>query len=117
MGARHSLYKAGPEDVVDPQRPGAAGAPAAARPPPIAVPDPSAAASRNATGGGAAGLVSRLGLPLCSTVDTVDLAATHPHSPLPSPAAHGRTDVWILAGQSNAVGEWLGSRFGGIWLL
>ncbi len=47
-----------------------------------------------------------LPMPLCGGgVDTADLAATHPHSPLPSPAASGLVDVWVVAGQSNAVGE------------
>ncbi|GLC50703.1 hypothetical protein PLESTB_000410000 [Pleodorina starrii] len=43
--------------------------------------------------------------PICSGLDTVDLASTHPHSPIPSPAASGLVDVWIIAGQSNAVGD------------
>lgn len=32
-------------------------------------------------------------------------ASMYPHSPAPSPAATGLVDIWIIAGQSNAVGE------------
>ncbi|EFJ41044.1 hypothetical protein VOLCADRAFT_99022 [Volvox carteri f. nagariensis] len=40
-----------------------------------------------------------------SALETVDIASTHPHSPMASPAVMGLVDVWIIAGQSNAVGD------------
>ncbi|GIL60766.1 hypothetical protein Vafri_15298 [Volvox africanus] len=94
MGARQSTYLV---DAHEPQPQQASalenattGLSGARRPPPL-----------NLT----ASPTPRRRAPICSALETVDIASTHPHSPAPSPAAIGLVDVWIVAGQSNAVGE------------
>ncbi|KXZ52686.1 hypothetical protein GPECTOR_9g732 [Gonium pectorale] len=90
MGAKHSTYLA--KEVAQPAPKAASGfVPAGAEG--FATKPPS---SRG---------VSRLRLPLCSAASAVDVSTTQPQSPLASPAGGGIVDVWIVAGQSNAVGD------------
>ncbi|KAG2488282.1 hypothetical protein HYH03_013132 [Edaphochlamys debaryana] len=104
MGNRSSTYLHDvhePQPRMDPQD--AAPASAEGAPPPPA--GPSRPPSLTLATTAATPPIRTLRMPLCSAIDTVDLAATHPHSPLPSPAAPGLVDVWIVAGQSNSVGD------------
>ncbi|GFR45825.1 hypothetical protein Agub_g7182 [Astrephomene gubernaculifera] len=118
MGARHSTYLVDADEPQPQQQDQIAnqGHPAPTsggpgRPPPLdldAPPAPTVPATA----------APRRRIPLCGAVDTVDGPTGNPvqplspwsplsslRSPVPSPAAGAVVDVWILAGQSNTVGD------------